>query len=122
MQTLSASVTEFRYKRGDTVKVRQCLHGRVVELLPIDASGTRSYRVRIKCPLPKPVLQEVPESDLQLITRNAVRRIVRAMPRILRSEVITGADLELITAAAKGENSGRGVLERQTCSVVGLKL
>ena len=117
MQTFSPSATEYLYKRGDTVKVRQCLHGRVVELLPVDANGARSYRVRINCPLPKPLLQEVPESDLELITRNAVKRIVRAMPRVLRNEMITGADIERIFAAAKGENSGRGVLQRQTTSI-----
>ena len=113
----NSSAIGFLYKTGDTVKVRQGLHGRVVKLLPVDATGTRSYRVRIKCPSPKPVLQEVSESDLELITRTAAKRIVRAMPRILRNEVITGTDLELILAAAKGENSGRGVLQRQTTSI-----
>ncbi len=113
----NSSAIGFFYKRGDTVKVRQCLHGRIIELLPVDANGARSYRVRINCPLPKPLLQEVPESDLELITRNTVKRIIRAMPRILRNEMITGADSERILAAAKGENSGRGVLQRQTFSI-----
>ena len=117
----SSPTTGSRYKRGDTVKLSQGLRGRVAELLPVDANGTRSYRVRIECPSPKPIHLDVAESLLELITRHAAKRAVtataRATPRAFQNEEITGADFEHILAVAKLEKSGRGLLRRKTSSV-----
>jgi len=107
------------FKRGDSVKLQRGLHGRVEKLL--DVAGTRTYRIRIKCPSPKPIYLDEAEDQLELIRRQASKPVAkpvkRAIPRAFQNEELSGVDFEHILGVARGEGSGRGILQCQTASI-----
>jgi len=114
MKTVVAaeSMVPVKFKVGDSVRMMDTgFFGRVAERVQATEEGIRRYRVRAKCPSPKPIYFTVREDGLTLVSRSTVKsnkkttkakaKIKRAVPLALRHSKITEATFNRIVRNAE---------------------
>ncbi len=111
------------FKRGDKVKILSSpgLFGHVESRVSSPVSrlsgGPNFYRVKLRCPAPRPKYKVVREDHLELEIRRATKiEADPLLPRALRNNELSEAEFERIMAAAEGD-TGSGVLRRKTSSL-----